>query len=494
MSTGLKALKNCEMIGGVGPLDLIYACLVRYYARLGNSQAAEEYYWKLINSPPKARPVDNNLTNEFYVLRAQAAFSVLKNCWDDAKQSFEKAFELSRKITMYLTMFLRNDYAWTLTKQGRIEEAKAQIEESQKVYSEIEENFSHVNIQASLMAPWKILVGEEFEIRLDLVNVSKQPGKLVKVEFIIPLGFRATTQPAYYSLENDCIDMKRRNINPFQVDTVKLKLKASKAGTYEMHPKVVYIDESGQTKICEAEQVNTTVQAAKRQFEVLPGRVSTGFEDLDTLLFGGIPEKYAVALASPSSDERELLVKKFLEAGVESGEATFFVTCEPSNARALADEHPSHFFLFVCNPQTDTMVQSKSNIFKLNGLDSLTDIDIALTRAFRNLNSSVVGPRRVSIDILSDVLLQHHAVNTRRWLSALLPMLKSKGFAILAVMDPQMHPPEEVQAILGLFDGEIRITERETAEGTEKFLKIKKLYNQKYLEKEVLLSKEKLEQ
>jgi hypothetical protein len=73
-------------------------------------------------------------------------------------------------------------------------------------------------------------------------------------------------------------------------------------------------------------------------------------------------------------------------------------------------------------------------------------------------------------------------------------MLKSKGFTILAVMDPQMHSPEEVQAILGLFDGEVRITERETADGTEKVLKIKKMYNQKYLEKELLLSKEKLDQ
>lgn len=36
----------------------------------------------------------------------------------------------------------------------------------------------------------------------------------------------------------------------------------------------------------------------------------------------------------------------------------------------------------------------------------------------------------------------------------LLATLKSKGFTILAAIDPQMHPPEELQVVLGVFDGE----------------------------------------
>jgi hypothetical protein len=56
-----------------------------------------------------------------------------------------------------------------------------------------------------------------------------------------------------------------------------------------------------------------------------------------------------------------------------------------------------------------------------------------------------------------------------------------------------MHPPEEVQAILGLFEGEIRVSERETEKGVEKILRIRKLYNQRYLENELTLTREKLE-
>jgi hypothetical protein len=94
--------------------------------------------------------------------------------------------------------------------------------------------------------------------------------------------------------------------------------------------------------------------------------------------------------------------------------------------------------------------------------------------------------------IVSDVLLQHHAVQTRRWLNALIPELKSAGFTTLAVIDPQIHPPEEIHAILGMFEGEININEKETEKGPRKFLKIKKMSNHRYLGNELLLKKEQL--
>jgi hypothetical protein len=53
-----------------------------------------------------------------------------------------------------------------------------------------------------------------------------------------------------------------------------------------------------------------------------------------------------------------------------------------------------------------------------------------------------------------------------------------------------MHSPEELYAILGLFDGEINIRERETEKGTAKYLKIQSMSNQKYLEDELPLKKE----
>jgi KaiC/GvpD/RAD55 family RecA-like ATPase len=226
---------------------------------------------------------------------------------------------------------------------------------------------------------------------------------------------------------------------------------------------------------------------------VLPNRVSSGYADLDSLLFGGIRQNYAVILTSPTCDERDLLIKKFLEAGAKEGQITFYVTINPGLARTLTEDFQSNFYLFVCNPQADAIVKSSPNVIKLKGVENLTDISIALTSTIGNLGSSPKDQRRVCIGLISDVLLQHHAVQTRRWLAGLIPELQSKRFTTLAVMDPEMHPPQEVRAVLDLFEGEINIYEKETEKGSEKFLKIKKMLDQKYSESELPLKKELLE-
>jgi len=124
---------------------------------------------------------------------------------------------------------------------------------------------------------------------------------------------------------------------------------------------------------------------------------------------------------------------------------------------------------------------------------NLVDINIALTNAFRRLDESPSVSKRFCIAIVSDVLLQHHAVTTKKWLTELITELRARGFTTLAVMNPLMHPPRDVQAILGLFEGVITIEDRETKRGSQKFLKIRRMYNQKYLDSELPLKKEKVE-
>ncbi len=221
----------------------------------------------------------------------------------------------------------------------------------------------------------------------------------------------------------------------------------------------------------------------------LPGRIATGYQDLDNLLYGGIPEKYSVILTSPSCDEKDIIVKRYLETGMRKGQITFYITVEGNVAKPLMERHPSKFYLFICNPQADKILENSTGVFKLKGVENLTDINIALSSAIRGLDRSLKSPKRACIEIISDVLLQHHAVQTRRWLTGLLPQLKTEEFTTLAVMNPHMHSPQEVHAILGLFEGEISIYEKETPRGLGKFLKIRKMYNQRYLENRFPLKK-----
>jgi KaiC/GvpD/RAD55 family RecA-like ATPase len=96
------------------------------------------------------------------------------------------------------------------------------------------------------------------------------------------------------------------------------------------------------------------------------------------------------------------------------------------------------------------------------------------------------------VEILSDVLLQHHAVQTRRWLSGLISGFRSRDFTTLAVLNPHMHAPEETHAVVDMFEGEISIYEKEKQADMIKYLRIKKMYNQRYLESELPLRKTRL--
>ena len=53
-----------------------------------------------------------------------------------------------------------------------------------------------------------------------------------------------------------------------------------------------------------------------------------------------------------------------------------------------------------------------------------------------------------------------------------------------------MHTVEDFVAILGVFDGELRVTEKETPEGLASFLRIRKMTGHKYLKDEIPLTEE----
>jgi len=485
LSRATKGLEFSKMTDTLDASAFAYSNLCIIYTRLGEIKLAEQFFKKLVDLPDEAQSSPLFIAQG---LATKAVFLAGKGEWEESNQFFEQTLERSKTSPNPTAMLAAKvNYAWALEKQGRSADAKALTDEIQNIVLERQKEFAHVDLQADLMVLRKVWADQEFEMRFDLVNVSSRLGTLLRIEAAIPSGFNVTNAPPYVTLQNGTLVMKDKEVGPFQVETIRLELKADTVGNHSLSPEVFYVDDLGETRTVKLNPITITVELGEPTYETSSKRITTGTTELDTLLQGGISEKCAVVLAAPSSDERSKIIENFVEAGPKNGETTFYFTVDPGNTKHTAEEFPSDMLLFVCNQKADLMVKDLSNVCRLKGVDSLTDIDIALVKASRQLESPQTGKRRACIEVVSNVLLQHGPVITVKWLNSLLQDLKSKGFATLAVVNPRMHSAEELEAILGVFDGEIRLGEKQTAEGTVKTLKVLRLQGQDYLKNEATL-------
>jgi len=106
-------------------------------------------------------------------------------------------------------------------------------------------NFESVNIRARLSIPNEFISGEEFQVRLDLVNVGKKAGLLVRVEGLVPRKCKVLRVPSHCALEDDSLNMGGRRLNPLSVESVSIWVQVTGMVGVSLSPSVVYVDELG---------------------------------------------------------------------------------------------------------------------------------------------------------------------------------------------------------------------------------------------------------
>jgi len=481
----LKALECSAKTDSTLYIGIIYELLIREYAVAEDMVHLDEYFGKLMSLPKSV------LSNPFSTINlgvTMGVYCAAKNEFEKSNQYFNDEFARNEKYGPNPSMEerIRRLYAWALNRQGRAEEARSELDKAKALVENAQERFRHTNVQASLMTFTHPEVNQPFEVRIDLTNVSRSEGSIVKVENLLVPELKVIDVSPNCFVHDGQVELKDKTVRSFEVKTVKLTVKAEKPEEFHLKPSVTYVDDSGETKTSSTRLFTMTIQPVTPAYEVLPGRVTTSTAELDRILMGGIPEKYAIVLTASSSDERQQLIRRFLEDGANNHQTTVYLTCEVGTAEEFAKRYQTNFYVVVCNLQAELVLPNLPNIIRLKGTENLTEIDITIAKLLRTVNLAQDQPRRVCIDLLSDVLLQHHAVDTRRWLSGLIASLKSKGFTTLAVIDPSILP-EEVSAVSSLFDGEIRLSEKETPSGKVRTLKIVKLQGHAYLKDEVAL-------
>jgi uncharacterized repeat protein (TIGR01451 family) len=121
--------------------------------------------------------------------------------------------------------------------------------------------FENANIQANIIARQKQLeIGENLELKIELINAGKFPAQLIKVTELIPSGFELMEKPEFYRVEDSYVDMRGKRLGPLKTEELELVLKPRAQGTFTFKPTILYLDESGKYKSYEPEPVNIKVK------------------------------------------------------------------------------------------------------------------------------------------------------------------------------------------------------------------------------------------
>jgi tetratricopeptide (TPR) repeat protein len=259
IALSLKALEYSRKTDIESLEPRIFTALARQYAKIGDLKKANHYFDLLMKIPAKLSiPI-----NAPWVALVEAVLFAAKSQWKEADESFQKAFEISKKglwVNPNFESSFRKNYIWALELQGRTKEAEIERKLIQKRTGRTVQMFAHVDLQADLIMKKRIIVDDENELRLDLVNIGRGAGSIIKINGLVPSNeFKVIAFPSYCCLQNGDLEMNEREIGAFQVETVKLTVKAVKTGVFTLNPSLVYVDDLGETKTCKPQPIKIIV-------------------------------------------------------------------------------------------------------------------------------------------------------------------------------------------------------------------------------------------
>ncbi len=105
--------------------------------------------------------------------------------------------------------------------------------------------FDVAKIVASISVPNEFVPSEEFEVRLDVANVGKKPGLLVRIDDLVPRRCKVMKLPSYCALEGSSLNMTGRRLEPLSVESISVSIQIADVVGISVSPQVTYIDELG---------------------------------------------------------------------------------------------------------------------------------------------------------------------------------------------------------------------------------------------------------
>ena len=115
--------------------------------------------------------------------------------------------------------------------------------------------FEDACIRARVTAPSEFAVGRETRIGVDLVNIGRKPGVVVRVEKFVPSGFSVVGELPGYGLEGGSLDMRGKLLGSLQAVSLSVRVRSVGFDVVEFGPRVVYLNYHGDFVVYDVEPV-----------------------------------------------------------------------------------------------------------------------------------------------------------------------------------------------------------------------------------------------
>lgn len=228
-------------------------------------------------------------------------------------------------------------------------------------------------------------------------------------------------------------------------------------------------------------------QAKQAASETPRPTIATGVPPLDYLLNGGLPTLGATVITAPACDERDIILRKILEAGAKGTGVSVYLGKDLSKVEDLLETSSG---LQILVTKVEGVRAERPQVHLTDKADNLNGMSIDLMSLLQTLKTE--NPRLLCVDIVDDLLLIHKSTVTRRWLSTILSRVKTLGFTVVTTLNPQMHSSADVQIIVDLFEGHIQLAEKPIANKPKIVMRVQKMSRWKVIDSEAVLDRNKL--
>lgn len=102
-------------------------------------------------------------------------------------------------------------------------------------------------------------IGSDLTVDFEMTNLGKTAATLIKLENVAPKGFELDREKIPHRVEDNYIDMRGKRLEYLKTHEVKVPMRALTKGTFEIRPRILYVDEKGSYRSCDFEPASLRV-------------------------------------------------------------------------------------------------------------------------------------------------------------------------------------------------------------------------------------------